>query len=207
MYRQVRRVRSALVLAALWAVFLGAVGVAVGLAAAGWASAHAPLPGLPWFVLRAGAGLAAFGAVAGVGFAALLARAEHGRRTETLTGARTALWGAAAGGALYVCAFVLRPGVQRPRAPWALVAYPLVPVLLFAGLAAGCAWLTLAVTRRAATRADAEEDASGGDRLAASAERPLNRQWPNESSQLPGARGLPRHSELQPRASAAGLKR
>jgi hypothetical protein len=164
--RTARRARAALVLAAFWGAGLGAIGLAVELGFAIWSSPELVMtdPAGWWgrwhgTMLRSSTGMATFGALAGLGFAAVLSLVERGQRAHTLSHARTALWGAVGGGVLYLLVYVLPPAEPLPRAGWGRIAYPLLPVLTSAMLGALFARTSLLLARRSAPASDAPDDA------------------------------------------------
>jgi hypothetical protein len=149
----VRRGRAALSLAALWGAAGGAVGLLVGLWVAARSSRYPVLPdfGQWWFewhdlVVGFAVSWAAAGALTALGFATLLWRAERGRNAEALSPARLTLWGGLAGGGLFTTWWLVLTRLRSPgRVP---VGFPLLSLLIAVAFGAGCAWLTLWLSRR-----------------------------------------------------------
>lgn len=191
MRSSIRRGRAAAFLAAAWATLWGALGLVVGL---GICAASSPYPVFPdvgqWWlewhdvVLRVARAWAVSGAVAGLAFAAVLAKAERGRTAGELSGRRTALWGGVAGAGLVLLNLAWlqtgRPiGARTPPR-----GIPAVTVVTLLTVGAACAWLTLALTRRAVASSVADErpgGAGGGAAELGAGELPLPESRANAS--------------------------
>lgn len=154
----IRRIRAALVVSAAWAVAWGTVGLLAGVVDGVQSGQYPGYPDVehwwlsPFYLLSRFGAAAVIGAVSGLVFAAVVAVAERGRTTWSLSLKRTAAWGAAVSGGLFTLswhAFERFAGAGFSSSP-----FPLGQLALATLGGAGLATLTLWVARRSDTGTD-----------------------------------------------------
>jgi hypothetical protein len=151
MRKWMRRVRSALVMGALWAVVWAPLGVLLGMIVDPDGAMDEP-----WILVGTYPGF-----IGGVVFAVVLAIAARRRRFHELSLPRFTIWGALAG--LLVGALPFALGTLSPEVPeWLPVAFVAAVTLLSAASAAGSLALARLGEKRATADADAGELAAGG---------------------------------------------
>jgi hypothetical protein len=149
-----RRIRGLFVMAALWTVVWGVVGIVIGLIK--WYRGDLiDVGGIPAavafsLILRFAALLGLFGAINGLLFATVLALAERRQSIATLSLARFALWGVIATLVVPLLAAAILVVVFGPES----FGIELTRLAAIAGLGMACAAAILLIARRGKTTID-----------------------------------------------------